>query len=381
VAYVGKRWLDWPILLGFGSWIVLALSGILGMMLLIGCVTHKWETITSTAAWQFKLSFIAAWLAITVRHFQFALLPAEIDRGASDDQRKAAVYATELLLSFTIAATYFAYPKLFDGWLMHWWPVIVFAVAMLSAGLGKWCLQTGRTILGDPVSRSSLLLPVLPLVGVWWPTEGPASVDWSDWQRYAFLLLSAGILYGIHSWFRPSLALRGLAVGFTLLSFWSLLHSRPSLRFLEHPQLWLLPPALATLVFIERNRDRMRSSEVVAMRYVATLVAYLSSTADMLLKAFEGQMWQPVILLMLATAGVIAGIVLHVRAFLYCGTAFVGVALIGMVWHAQQAIDQVWPWWVFGIVTGIGLIVLLGYFEKNKPRVLAYLEQLKAWEL
>lgn len=57
-----------------------------------------------------------------------------------------------------------------------------------------------------------------------------------------------------------------------------------------------------------------------------------------------------------------------------------GVALLGMVWHAQQAIGQVWPWWAFGIATGIGLIVMLGYMEKNRPRVIAYLEQLKQWE-
>ncbi|MEZ6079653.1 MAG: hypothetical protein R3C56_29485 [Pirellulaceae bacterium] len=46
----------------------------------------------------------------------------------------------------------------------------------------------------------------------------------------------------------------------------------------------------------------------------------------------------------------------------------------------QQAIGQVWPCRRFGIATGIGLIVLLGYFEKNRPRVIAYLEKPKQWD-
>ena len=110
------------------------------------------------------------------------------------------------------------------------------------------------------------------------------------------------------------------------------------------------------------------------------LVAYLSSTSEIFIDAFEGQLWQPLLLLALAVGGVLAGIALQVRAFLYCGVAFTAVALLAMVWHAQQAIGQVWPWWAFGIATGIGLITVLGYFEKNRPRVIAYLERLKQWE-
>ena len=119
---------------------------------------------------------------------------------------------------------------------------------------------------------------------------------------------------------------------------------------------------------------------MTAARYGAVLVAYLSSTSEIFLNAFAGQFWQPLLLLVLALGGVAVGIALQVRAFLYCGVAFTSVALLAMVWHAQQAIGQVWPWWAFGIATGIGLIFMLGYFEKNRARVVAYLERLKQWE-
>jgi predicted benzoate:H+ symporter BenE len=83
---------------------------------------------------------------------------------------------------------------------------------------------------------------------------------------------------------------------------------------------------------------------------------------------------------MLALLGVAAGMFLQVRAFLYCGVTFVLVALVGMVRQAAQAIEQVWPWWAFGIATGILLIVALGYLEKNRSQVLGYLEELKRWQ-
>ena len=215
---------------------------------------------------------------------------------------------------------------------------------------------------------------------MWWVHAEGAEWLWSDWGRYSFLLLSASLIYGIQGWLRASLRLRALAAGLVLFSFWAFLQSNPSLQFTEHPQFWILPPSLAALLFVEFNRTRLAASVVVATRYLAVLMAYLSSTAEVFLKAFEGQLWQPMLLLVLALAGVAAGIVMRVRAFLYCGLAFTMIALLAMVWHAQQAIGQVWPWWAFGIATGISLIVMLGYFEKNRPKVVAYLEQFKRWE-
>ena len=85
------------------------------------------------------------------------------------------------------------------------------------------------------------------------------------------------------------------------------------------------------------------------------------------------------VLLTLALAGIAAGIVLKIKPFLFCGAAFTVVSLIGMTRNAAQAIDQNWPWWVFCIAIGVSLITMLAYFEKNRPRVVAYLDELKQW--
>jgi hypothetical protein len=362
------------------GWVTLILGIATGTLLLIGSFGRQWDQIAESVDLGSKLMTMLAWIAVTARLLQFAARPHSSDRNAPVALRKAAVFGAELALAFLCAATYFHFPNLFSGILIDWWPIVLFGIAMLSAGLGEWLRRLGQEIVADPVQQSSLLLPIIPLAGVWFFRVEDAQVAWNDWGRYAFLLFSGAGLYGLHGWARNSVGLRALSGLLTLCSFWAYLHSHPDWRFAEHPQFWLLPPALAALVFAEFNRHRLENGVVIATRYTAILIAYLSSTSEIFLQAFEGQLWQPLLLLVLALAGVAAGIILRVRAFLFCGAAFTMVALLGMVWHAQQAIGQVWPWWAFGIATGIGLIVCLGYFEKNRPRVLAYLDEFRQWE-
>lgn len=207
-----------------------------------------------------KLMTIGAWIAVVVRLLQFAARPHSTDQRAPIGLRKAAVFAAEFAIALLCAATYYHFSDLFAGILIDWWPIVLIAVAMLSAGVGEWLRRVGEPILADPVQQSSLLLPIIPLAGVWVFRAETAQLQWDQWGRYTLLLLSGAGLYGLHGWARKS------------------------------------------------------------------------------------------------------------------------VALLGMVWYARQAIGQVWPWWAFGIATGIGLIVCLGYFKKNRPRVIAYLEHFRQWE-
>ena len=373
--------LDWPEQLKRSSWIAFGVAAMLGGWMLVGEFVDAWPRVAQSASLGTQCVWLLAWVGLIGRAIQFALVPVGIDQRSSLRSRQAAVYATEAGMSMLALATYLCFPQLFNGLIADWWPLIVYALAMLSAAIGHWATQSRHEVIADPVRRSSLLLPLVPLLGVWLPFSRQLEVNWSAWQSYSLLLFSGAVVYALHGWLQRSIKLNGLAAVLTMLSFWSLLHSQSGLRFFEHPQFWIVPPAVATLIFVEANRSRLDGNAVTATRYMAILLAYLSSTSEIVLKAFEGQMWQPLLLLMLAVVGVLAGIGLRVRAFLFCGATFVMVALLGMVWHAQQAIDQVWPWWAFGILTGVSLIVMLGYFEKNRPQVLGYAERLKSWEL
>ncbi|MDB4339105.1 hypothetical protein OAA19_03235, partial [Rubripirellula sp.] len=78
--------------------------------------------------------------------------------------------------------------------------------------------------------------------------------------------------------------------------------------------------------------------------------------------------------------GMLSGIVLRVRAFLFLGAAFVFLWTASMVWHANRFMESVWPWWVFGITTGICLLAALMALEKYKPQLKRYSAELSKWD-
>jgi hypothetical protein len=217
------------------------------------------------------------------------------------------------------------------------------------------------------------------LVGVWLPNAAEYSIGWKN-EYFYLLLLSTSIAYGAQGVLRGMTSLKVLAGAFLLVSFWSALSVNEGLSFTSHPQLWIVPPAIAALIFVETNRKFLSTEACVATRYIAILLIYCSSTVEMMMKSFEEMNAAPLVLLGLALVGMVLGIALRVRAFLYCGSVFIFIALIGMVWNAQKAIGSVWPWWVFGIATGVFLIAILGYFEKNRSKFLSYAEKLRGWQ-
>ena len=123
-----------------------------------------------------------------------------------------------------------------------------------------------------------------------------------------------------------------------------------------------------------------RAGTLSAIRYAATLVIYISSSADVMFNSLGQSLAAPIILILLAIAGMIAGVILRVRPFLYLGGIFVFVGVTSMVWHAGRSFDAVWPWWVFGIGSGIVILGCLTAIEKNKPKLRAYAKQLATWQ-
>jgi hypothetical protein len=381
VVYVRNMGELWSRTLTKGGWVCIALACVVGSGMVFLSATGHWGNYPSTVSMVAKILTCLGWTAIFARLIQFAAWPQGWDKGASINLRSTAVYAAEITLALLCATTYFEFPDLFNnGRFLNWWPVILFAIAFASTLLGQWLKRIDLPVLADPVGRSSLLLPIIPLAGVWVFHPDRMTLSWNDFERFAVLLVIGSGLYGLHGWVRGSVKLTGLSAVLALFSFWSFLHSNPEMRFFEHPQFWLLPPAIASLVFVEFNRKRLDPTVVTAVRYLGILVAYFSSTSEVFFRSFAGNLWPPIVLLFLALCGVIAGMVLRIRAFLFCGLVFVAVALFGMVWHAAEAIDQNWPWFAFGITAGVGLIVLRGYFEKNRARILQYLGELKQWD-
>jgi hypothetical protein len=143
---------------------------------------------------------------------------------------------------------------------------------------------------------------------------------------------------------------------------------------------WLIPPALSVLVAGHVNRKWLSEAQLTALRYVCITLIYVSSTGEMFIAGAGRSIWHPMILATLSILGVMAGMLMRIRAFLYLGSSFLFLSIVSMVWHAAHIIDRVWPWWVFGLVMGIALLVFFGVFEKKRNEVLRVFGRLKEWE-
>jgi Na+/H+-translocating membrane pyrophosphatase len=169
-----------------------------------------------------------------------------------------------------------------------------------------------------------------------------------------------------------------LAVLACNLGLWTVLYES-SVLFVNHPQIWLIPIAIAALVAEYFHRDRVAEPQRLAVRYLALSVIYVSSTADMYIAHLQD--WRlALVLMLLCVAGVLLGIMLQVRSFLYLGVVFLVVDLASMLWYAAVDRGNTWVWYVSGIVLGAAIIALFAVFEKRRNDVLAAVQRLKAWQ-
>jgi hypothetical protein len=215
------------------------------------------------------------------------------------------------------------------------------------------------------------LLPLLPALGIWFLASQ---------ADHSLVLFTIGVVYLLQSYLRQSLT-SGMAAALAGNgALWAWLAKYEERSFLNHPQLWLIPPALSVLLAAHLQRRRLEPATLAAIRYAATLVIYLSSTSEMFIVGIGQSLWPPMVLALLGLAGAFAGMLLQIRAFLYLGAGFVLLALVSMVAHAARAIDHVWPWWAFGIGVGLAILVLFGIFEKKRSEVTLLVQRLRQWQ-
>ena len=86
-------------------------------------------------------------------------------------------------------------PFLFHGYLERYWPVIVMALAFAGVGMGEVFRRRGRTAFADPLQRTGVFLPLIPVL---------AFSLVSSQVHYSVLLLLAAVLYGVLSLLRRS---------------------------------------------------------------------------------------------------------------------------------------------------------------------------------
>jgi hypothetical protein len=314
---------------------------------------------------------LAALIGLTIAALAAALLPGRDPLALSERGRTVYVYAAELLLALACLHVRLTMPWLFSGFWRAWWPFLVMIVAFAGVGLSELFRRLRRPVLAEPLENTAVFLPLLPVLGFWVePGQG----------HFSFLLLSVSGLYAALALLRSSLGFGVVALVAAQGGLWYFLGNDAGLRLVEHPQVWLIPPAICVLIGAYLNRDRLTAEQMTQIRYLASTVIYASSTAEMFITGVAQAPWLPLVLAGFALAGLFAGILLHVRAFLYLGATFLTVALMSIIWHAAHDLDQTWIWYATGIVVGALIIALFATFEKKRHEVLNLIDRVRSWE-
>jgi hypothetical protein len=318
--------------------------------------------------------------------------------GPSEGRRKLFVYGAEVLLvgllvHLRLNGFEYVLQRLGAGWTLA-----VMGIAFAGVALGELFRRRGVTVLADPLQRTGLFLPLLPLLAFLAqplltldPAAAQAFPGLRALERYLERLAGH---HGLHAllWFllaglylsaaltRRSQALGLLAALAANFGLWVLFAHYEPLAFLVHPQAWLIPLALIVLAAEHVNRERLTRGQSLAVRYLGLLLIYVSSTADMFIAGLGNSVLLPVVLALLSVLGVLAGIVLRVRAFLFLGVTFLFLVIFAQIWHAAVDRAQTWVWWASGIVLGALILAVFALFEKRRNDVLKMIDEIKRWE-
>jgi hypothetical protein len=342
----------------------------------------------------------AALVGLMTAQIRFAVVPGRDPFGLSEARRTIYVYLAEVLLLGLFLHVRLNLPELFGNRFVKYWTFLVMAIAFIGVGLGEFFQRRKLPVLGGPLYRTGVFLPLIPLLVFW--VRPPSALQnvliehapgtqpmlaalerlpayhTGAFDRYAYLWFLLGALYAVIAVARRSPRHTLFAALAANVGLWCLFHYH-GLGFLVHPQMWLVPLGLIVLVSEHLNRERLGPSQAALLRYAGLGLLYLSSTADMFLTGLGRSLVLPVVLALFSVSGVLAGILLRVRSFLLAGVGFLIVVILSMIWHAAVDLAQTWVWWASGIVLGVAILGLFALFEKRRNDVMRLVEEMRKW--
>ncbi len=350
-------------------------------------------------AWPGVVAVAFALAALIAALLYLALNPQRDPLGPAGGGRPGYVYGGEVLLVLLLVHLRLTVPDVFPPVLGQYWPLTVMAIAFLGVGLGELFRARGLPLLAGPLGRTGLFLPLLPLVAyLVRPLAdlrarlGEAVPGMQPFLRFlerlpphysmpALVCFLVALLYALVAVRQRSSRLGLLAALAANVGLWVVFGgNRERLGFLVHPQLWLIPVGLILLTSEYLHRRQLAPGQAQALRCGGALVIYVASAADMFLAGLGHSVLLPVVLAALAVLGVLAGILLRVRAFLFLGAAFLFVVVLAQIWHAAVDRAQTWLWWASGVVLGAAILTLFALFEKRRDDLRRMMEGLRRWD-
>ena len=238
--------------------------------------------------------------------------------------------------------------------------------ALMAAGYAAFLLHqfTGA----KPLYRLALLLPLLALATV--PLQLASPWAGGTLLAAAVLYLSlAGTLRNPLPLYLGVLALNGAI--YLWAPVWA---GRYGLW-----QLTIVPAAISVLVLLHLHRHELRPKVLNGARLAALSLLYAGAGLDVFLRPELGVF---VLALGLAFIGIMAGIALRIRAFLYAGVAFLVLNVIGQLlrFYPDQNLSRALILLGLGTVITLGMVVFNLKREAILQRIRLIRADLAAWE-
>ena len=213
-----------------------------------------------------------------------------------------------------------------------------------------------------PLLNIALLMPVLALFTVPLQLESPMTSS---------LLLVSGLFY---SWVRRNtqhklpLYLALLAFNTSIYLWIPVMASANQLL-----QIYVIPAALSVLWLLNLHKHELKPSILMNTRLAAISLIYTCATVDVFLRAELGIF---ILAIGLSMLGIILGIALKTRAFLYAGIAFLVLNVLGQLiqFYPEQRLAKALVLMSLGAV----IIVSMIWFNIKRIAILAQIEMIQA---
>ncbi len=219
-----------------------------------------------------------------------------------------------------------------------------------------------------PLYHLALLLPLLALATVPWQLA-------SSWTGGA--LLAAAVLYlSLAGGLRNPLPLYlgVLALNGAVYLWAPLWADRYGLW-----QLYIVPAAVSVLALLHLHRRELRPKVLSGARLAALSALYAGAGLDVFLRP---ELWIFVLALALALTGIVLGIALRVRAFLYAGVAFLVLNVAGQLarFYPEQGLSRALILIGLGPVITVGMVIFNLKREEIMRKIRLVRADLAAWE-
>jgi hypothetical protein len=246
-------------------------------------------------------------------------------------------------------------------------PVSVWdTAALMMAAYILLILQ--RLTQSEPLLRAVMVLPLLTLFTV--PLQF-ASLHASS------TLLTAGVLYGLahHETNRPALLYLAMLAMNAAVYVWV-----PGWADRYHLfQVYTLPAVASGLLLLHLHRHELHPSVLNSTRLAATSILYASVMVDVFLRA---ELLIFVLALFLSLLGVVLGLALRTRAFLYSGVTFFALNVVGqlILLFPEQRLGKAIVLLVLGVAITGGMIWFNAQHELLLRRIRIVRADLATWE-